>query len=94
MKTKLFVMLAACSLFFLFPHGPRSPSPQFSLLGDSFRLAEILELTDLQAQDLVALRHDHKQQVHDLTTQIRELEHQKLDVLNSPTPDPTRLEPL
>ena len=88
MKTKLFAMLAVCSLLFSIPMAAQD-EPTADHQGRLLEAVQrILELTDLQAQELASLRQSHFEQVHALWTQIRELEQQKAALLSSDNPEP------
>ncbi len=97
MKTKLFVILAACSLLLTIPaQAQDSTSPRRRRPVEA--LKRTLELTDTQAQQFAELRQTHRQateaqrtQIREWTSLIRQLEQQKNELLNSTSPDPGQI---
>lgn len=91
MKTRLFAMLAVCSLLLSIPMVAQDgPTDQhWGRLLEAIK--NILDLTDSQAEQLVDLRRSHLEQVHALRIQIRELQQQKADLLNSSDPNPAQV---
>lgn len=98
MKTKLFVILAACSLLLTIPAQAQDDSTSFRRRRPVEALKRILELTDSQVQQFAELRQTHRQttetqrtQIREWTSQIRLLEQQKNELLNSTNPDPGQI---
>jgi len=94
MKTKLFVILAACSLLLTIP-AQAQDSTSLRRRRPAEALKRTLELTDTQAQQFADLRQTHRQatetqrtQIREWTSQIRQLEQQKNELLNSTSSDP------
>ena len=95
MKNKLFAILAACSLLLAIPAQAQDDSTSSRRQRPIEALQSILELTDAQAQQFAELRQTHRQaretkvtQIREWTRQVRQLERQKNEMLNSASPDP------
>ncbi len=98
MKTKLFVIIAACSLLLTIPAPAQDDSTSFRRRRPVEALKRILGLTDSQTQQFAELRQTHRQateaqrtQIREWTSQIRQLEQQKNELLNSTSPDPEQI---
>ncbi|MCH7977509.1 MAG: hypothetical protein IH935_00855 [Acidobacteria bacterium] len=98
MKTKLFVILAACSLLLTIPAQAQDDSTSSRRRRPVEALKRVLELTDVQAQQFSELRQSHRlateaqrAQIREWTSQIRLLEQQKNELLNSTSPDPGQI---
>ena len=94
MKTKLFVILAACSLLLTIPAQAQDDSTSSRRRRPVEALKRILELTDTQVQQFSELRQTHRlatetqrTQIREWTSQIRNLQQQKNELLNSTNPD-------
>lgn len=98
MKTKLFAVVAACLLLITIPAQAQDDSTSSRRRRPVEGLKRILELTDTQVQQFAELRQTHRQatatqrtQIREWTTQIRTLEQQKNELLNSTSPDPGQI---
>ena len=94
MKTKLFVLITACSLLITIPAQAQDDSTSFRRRRPVEALKRVLELTDTQTQQFTELRQTHRlateaqrTQILEWTSQIRLLEQQKNELLNSTSPD-------
>ena len=63
---------------------PKPPSPRDAV-------KKILDLTDQQVQELLDLRQSNGEKVRGLMTQMRDLEKQRRDLLQSSNPDPAQI---
>ena len=98
MKTKLFVIIAACSLLITIPALAQDDSTSSRRRRPVEALKRVLELTDAQAQQFAELRQSQRlateaqrTQIREWTSQIRLLEQQKNELLNSTSPDPGQI---
>ncbi len=98
MKTKLFAVLVACSLLITIAAQAQDDSTSSRRRRPVEALKRILELTDAQAQQFAELRQTHRQatetqrtQIRERMSQIRQLEQQKNELLNSTSPDPGQI---
>ncbi|MBI4464004.1 MAG: periplasmic heavy metal sensor [Acidobacteria bacterium] len=63
---------------------PKPPAPREAV-------KKILDLTDQQVQQLIDLRQSNGEKVRGLMTQMRDLEKQRHDLLQSSNPDPAKV---
>lgn len=98
MKTKLFAIVAACLLLLTISAQAQDDSTSPRRRRPVEALKRILELTDAQVQQFAELRQTHRQttetqrtQIREWTSQIRQLEQQKNELLNSTSPDPGQI---
>ncbi|MEE8177326.1 MAG: hypothetical protein V3T65_04975 [Acidobacteriota bacterium] len=98
MKTKLFVIIAACSLLITIPALAQDDSTSSRRRRPVEALKRVLELTDAQAQQFAELRQSQRlateaqrTQIREWTSQIRQLEQQKNELLNSTSTDPEQI---
>ncbi len=98
MKTKLFAIVAACLLLLTISAQAQDDSTSFRRWRPVEALKRVLELTDVQAQQFSELRQSHRlateaqrAQIREWTSQIRLLEQQKNELLNSTSPDPGQI---
>ena len=94
MKNKLFIIIAACSLLLTTQAQAQDDSTSSRRRRPIEALKRILDLSDSQTQQLADLRQTHRQatetqrtQIREWTSQIRLLEQQKNELLNSTNPD-------